>query len=139
MIDLVSQNPMIQLSAAAMTLSSRRMTLIAANLSNIDTPNYHTQDFDFEAAFNGAMADMDRQLSPTSSTTSYFNSSKGLAAPEISDPIDITSERNDGNDVHLDRETMNLAKTQQIYQLSSNFAQTELKKVLGAIRDAAAK
>ena len=139
MIDLVSQNPMIQLSAAAMTLSSRRMALIASNLSNIDTPNYHTKDFDFEAAFKNAMSDMDGQLSPTSSSPSYFKDSKGPSAPESIDPIDLTSERNDGNDVHLDRETMNLAKTQNIYQLSSSLAQTELKKVLGAIRDAAAK
>ena len=139
MIDLVSQNPMIQLSAAAMTLANRRMGLIAANLANIDTPNYHTKDFKFEAAFNNAMADMDRQLSPIPSTPSYFHSSSSVSAPEIIDPVDITSERNDGNDVHLDRETMNLSKAQETFQLASNFAQTELKKVLGAIRDAAAK
>ena len=65
--------------------------------------------------------------------------SSSVSAPEIIDPVDITSERNDGNDVHLDRETMNLSKAQETFQLASNFAQTELKKVLGAIRDAAAK
>jgi len=37
----------------------------------------------------------------------------------------------------LDRETMNLATTQELYQVSSNLAQNELRTVLGAIRDAA--
>jgi hypothetical protein len=32
---------------------------------------------------------------------------------------------------------MLLAKTQNIYQLASNFAQAELRRVLGAIRDGA--
>ena len=114
------------------------MALVASNLSNIDTPGYHTKDFNFEDAFKAEMTRLDGQLSPTSSgsspVTSYFTSSgTGVAMPPIIDPIDISSERNDGNDVHLDRETMNLAKTQEIYQLSSNLAQNELKLVLGAI------
>jgi flagellar basal-body rod protein FlgB len=126
------------LADKGMSLAARRMSLIAGNLANIDTPNYHTQDFNFEEAFKTEMAKLDRQFSPASSVHSYFQDrTDGIATPTISDPIDITSERNDGNDVHLDRETMNLAKTQSIYQVSSNLAQTELKLVLGAIRDAA--
>jgi len=138
MFDLVSRNPMLQLSDRSMTLASRRMALIASNLSNIDTPGYHTRDFNFEEAFKAEAAKLDRQLSPSTSSPSYFTSSQqGVTVPAIIDPVDITSERNDGNDVHLDRETLNLAKTQEIYQLSSNLAQNELRTVLGAIRDAA--
>jgi len=138
MFDLVSSNTMLQMADRTMTLASRRMALVASNLSNIDTPGYHTQDFNFEDAFKAEMTKLDGQLSPTSlgssSATSYFTSSTaGVTMPPIIDPVDITSERNDGNDVHLDRETMNLAKTQEIYQLSSNLAQNELKLVLGAI------
>ena len=138
MFDLVSHNPMLQMTDRSMTLASRRMALIASNLSNIDTPGYHTRDFNFEEAFKAEAAKLDRQFSPGTSSPSYFASSQqGVTMPQIIDPVDINSERNDGNDVHLDRETMNLAKTQEIYQLSSNFAQLELRKVLGAIRDGA--
>jgi flagellar basal-body rod protein FlgB len=139
MFDLVSHNAMLQMADRGMTLASRRMTLIASNLANIDTPGYRTQDFNFEDAFKAEMEKLDRQLSPGSlgSAGSSFSSGSGVAAPTITDPLDITSERNDLNDVHLDRETMNLAKSQEIYQLSSNFAQNELRTVLGAIRDAA--
>ena len=138
MFDLVSSNSTLQMTDRSMTLAARRMALIASNLSNIDTPGYHTRDFNFEDAFNTEMAKLDRQLSPTTSTPSYFTSEQdGVTLPPVTDPQDITSERNDGNDVHLDRETMNLAKTQETYQFASNLAQSELRTVLGAIRDAA--
>lgn len=143
MFDLLSHDATIQMSDRAMTLAARRMALVASNLSNIDTPGYHTQDFNFNDAFNNEMAKLDRQFSPgaTSSVPSSFsyftNAESGVTIPSITDPVDITSERNDGNDVHLDRETMNLATTQETYQLASNLAQSELRLVLGAIRDAA--
>jgi flagellar basal-body rod protein FlgB len=137
MFDLVSGNSMIQMMDRSMTLATRRMTLIAANLANIDTPNYHTQDFSFEKAFKQSMAELDGQLSPTSSSLpSYFPSASTATVPTTNDDAPPAYERNDLNDVNLDQQTELLAKTQNIYQLSSEFAQNELRTVLGAIRDA---
>ena len=136
MFDLVSQNPMIAMADRGMSLSAQRMSLIASNLANIDTPGYRTRDFNFETAFKAEMEKLDRQFSPGPRQGAQASGSQALDPLEIIDPVDITSERNDGNDVHLDRETMNLASTQNIYSLSSNLAQNELKLVLGAIRDA---
>lgn len=136
MFDLVSSNPMLQMMDRSMTLASRRMTLIAGNIANIDTPNYRAQDFSFEAAFNKEMAALDRQFSPTTpSLPSYFPSTRTVSAE--ADASGPTFERNDLNDVSLDQQTMLLSKTQEMYQLSSNFAQAELRKLLGAIRDGA--
>ncbi|BDU77481.1 flagellar basal body rod protein FlgB [Mesoterricola sediminis] len=135
MFDLVSNNPMIQLSARGMTLASQRMGLIASNLANIDTPGYRTRDFDFETAFKAEMDKLDRQFRPSPGQAAEV--AGPVDTPPATHPLDITDERNDGNDVHLDRETAALAKTQQIYQFTSNLAQTELRLVLGAIRDAA--
>jgi flagellar basal-body rod protein FlgB len=141
MFDLVSQNPMIQVADRGMSLASARMSLVASNLANIDTPGYRTRDFDFEAAFKTEMDKLDRQLSPgafAGGGDPSAASTPGRMSPlQIINPVEINSERNDGNDVHLDRETMNLAKTMSIYTLASNLAQGELKLVLGAIRDAA--
>ncbi len=137
MFDLVSGNYMIQMANRGMTLATRRMGLIASNIANIDTPNYRAQDFSFEEAFKKEMTALDGQFSPsTSAMPSYFpdTSSAGKAAPE---GTATSYERNDLNDVSLDQQTMNLAKTQQMYQLSSSFAQVELRRVLGAIRDGA--
>jgi flagellar basal-body rod protein FlgB len=138
MFDLVSNNYMLQMMDRSMTLATRRMTLIAGNLANIDTPNYQTKDFSFEKAFNQSMAEMDRQFSPsaTPATPSYFASS-AAPLPINDDSTQSSYERNDLNDVNLDQQTMLLAKTQNLYQLSSGFAQVELRRVLGAIRDGA--
>ncbi len=135
MFDLVSNNRMIALADKGMSLATQRISLVASNLANIDTPGYRTRDFDFEAAFRTEMEKLDRQFSPTPGAPSAFDA--GITPPAIIHPDDITSERNDGNDVRLDRENMLLSKAQTVYTLSSNLAQGELKLVLGAIRDAA--
>jgi flagellar basal-body rod protein FlgB len=135
MFDLVSSNYMLQMMDKSMTLATRRMTLIAGNIANIDTPNYQAQDFSFEDAFKQQMAAMDRQFSPgIPPMPSAFTSA---AATPVASATTPDFERNDLNDVNLDQQTMLLAKTQEIYQLSSNFAQAELRRVLGAIRDGA--
>ncbi len=139
MFDLVSSNPMLQMMDRSMTLATRRMALIAGNLANIDTPNYRAQDFSFEDAFKASMAAMDRQFSPGPLTLpSHFPPSTPSPVQVSASPQGPVFERNDLNDVNLDQQTMLLAKTQNIYQLSSNFAQVELRRVLGAIRDVVA-
>jgi len=139
MFDLVSNNYMLQMMDRSMTLATRRMTLIAGNLANIDTPNYRARDFSFEDAFKQSMAEMDRQFSPTATPAlpSYFPAPATPPAPASAPASDPAYERNDLNDVSLEHQTMLLAKTQNLYQLSSNFAQVELRRVLGAIRDGA--
>jgi flagellar basal-body rod protein FlgB len=139
MFDLVSTNPMLQMMDRSMTLATRRMALIAGNLANIDTPNYRAQDFSFEDAFKASMAEMDRQNSPGPLTLpSHFPPSAPSPIQAEASSQGPAFERNDLNDVNLDQQTMLLAKTQNNYQLSSNFAQVELRRVLGAIRDVVA-
>jgi flagellar basal-body rod protein FlgB len=135
MFDLVSNNYMIQMMDKGMTLATRRMTLIAGNIANIDTPNYQAQDLSFEDAFKQEMAAMDRQFSP--GVTSMPSTFSSVASQVSSTGTGAAFERNDLNDVSLDQQTMLLSKAQETYQLSSSFAQAELRKVLGAIRDGA--
>ncbi len=40
--------------AQALTLESRRTQLLAANIANVDTPNYKARDLDFKAALANA-------------------------------------------------------------------------------------
>ncbi len=141
MFDLVSGNPMIQLMDRSMTLASRRQTLIASNLANIDTPGYRTRDFDFEGALKAALAEEDRQQSPTSlarTNPMHLQGSSSAEFPPTTDPVRPDSERNDGNDVSLDRENMLMARTQMAYQNASNFMQVELRKMYFLIRESVA-
>jgi flagellar basal-body rod protein FlgB len=135
MFDLTSGNGMIQSMDSALTLASKRQTLIASNLANLDTPGYRTRDFSFEGALKSAL---DGQFSPYSMKTTHplhLQGSGGGALPPTTDPLLPSAERNDGNDVSLDRENMLLARTQTHYQTASTFMQVELRKLYAMIRE----
>jgi flagellar basal-body rod protein FlgB len=138
MFDLTQSNGMIQAMDRSLTLASQRQTLIASNLANIDTPGYHTRDFSFEGALKAAL---EGQNAPTSLRTTHARHLQGSTSqslPPSTDPLSPSSERNDGNDVSLDRESMLLSLTQTNYQIASNFMQVELRKLYGMIKEVSA-
>jgi len=138
MFDITSGNGMIQTMDRGLTLASQRQTLIASNLANLDTPGYHTRDFSFEGAMKSAIAG---QLSPSTLTTTHpmhLQGSTSGSLPPSMDALQPSAERNDGNDVSLDRENMLLTRTQTNYLTASTFMQVELRKLYSLIRDAVA-
>lgn len=136
MFDLVSANSMIQTMDRSMSLATQRMGLIAGNLANIDTPGYRTQDFNFTAALKTELARLDGNQMPIAQThPRHFSLQSSTGLPPSAEPTRPNWERNDGNDVSLDRENAALARTQQAYQLSASFAQQELRKIYLLIRD----
>jgi flagellar basal-body rod protein FlgB len=138
MFDLTSGNGMIQAMDRGLTLASQRQTLIASNLANLDTPGYRTRDFSFEGAMKAALSG---QTSPNALATTnpmHLQGSSNPSLPPTTDNLQPNSERNDGNDVNLDRENMLLARTQTAYQTASTFMQVELRKLYSLIREASA-
>jgi len=137
MFDLVSSNPLIQAMDQSMTLATRRLGLIASNMANIDTPGYRTQDFNFEETLKNELAQVDGNQLPMSRTDpKHFASQSGASLSPPTDAARPSYERNDGNDVNLDQESLKLARTQNAYILGSNFAQVELRRIRKAISDA---
>jgi len=138
MFDITSGNGMIQAMDRGLSLASQRQTLIASNLANLDTPGYQTRDFSFEGAMKSALSG---QTSPNSLTTTHpmhLQGSTSFSLPPTTDALQPSSERNDGNDVSLDRENMLLARTQTTYQTASTMMQVELRKLYSLIREASA-
>jgi flagellar basal-body rod protein FlgB len=138
MFDLTSGNAMIQTMDLSMSLASKRQTLIASNLANLDTPGYRTRDFSFEGAMKAALSG---QNSPTSLVTTNPMHLQGSTVGPLPPSVDLlhpSSERNDANDVSLDRENMLLARTQINYQASSTFMQVELRKLYSVIKEGTA-
>jgi flagellar basal-body rod protein FlgB len=139
MFDITRNNGMLQLMDASMTLASKRQTLIASNLANIDTPGFHTRDFSFQGALKSALESQAGQQSPAAmklTQAGHQSPSASTSLPPSEDPIWPSWERNDGNDVNLDRENMLLARTQQTYQTASLFMQAQLRQLYYAIREA---
>ena len=138
MFDITSGNKMIQTMDQALTLASKRQAFIASNLANLDTPGYRTKDFSFEGALKSAV---EGQISPTSLTTTHamhLQGSTSSSLPASTDALKPNAERNDGNDVSLDRENMLLSRTQGAYQNASTLIQVELRKLYLLIREASA-
>jgi flagellar basal-body rod protein FlgB len=138
MFDITSGNRMIQTMDQGLTLASKRQAFIASNLANLDTPGYRTKDFSFEGALKLAI---DGQKSPTNLTATHrmhLQGSTSSSLPASTDALKPNAERNDGNDVNLDRENMLLSRTQGAYQNASTFMQVELRKLYLLIREASA-
>ncbi|WP_263365566.1 flagellar basal body rod protein FlgB [Edaphobacter bradus] len=99
-------------------LTSEQMKVTASNMANVDTPGYKTQGFDFEAEFA-------RQMQST-----VLSGDANVA--QVQD-VDGLVSRPDGNNVSMDRESMQLAKTQLQFRLGVELLKHEYSGVMSAI------
>lgn len=112
------QMPMADLLGHYLDLASQQMKVTAQNVANIDTPGYKTVGFDFDAALQNAL-----QSSATQAT----------AQPRTA-KVDGLVSRPDGNNVSMDRESMNLAKTQLQFRTGVELLKHEFSRMMNAIR-----
>jgi flagellar basal-body rod protein FlgB len=101
-------------------LTSKQMQLTAGNMANVDTPGYKTQGFDFEQEFA-------RQLDSS-------GGADGLAGAQVqAQDVNGLVARPDGNNISMDREGMQLAKSQLQFRLGVQLLKTEFSNVMSAI------
>ena len=100
-------------------LTSEQMKLTAGNMANVDTPGYKTQGFDFEQEFA-------RQLRQT-------GADDASATQTASQDVDGLVTRPDGNNVSMDREGIQLAKSQLQFKLGVELLKHEYSSVMSAI------
>lgn len=136
MLDLISTNPMIRLMDRSMSLANHRLGLIASNLANLDTPGYRTRDFSFQEALRAELGQAPDGVSLARTHPGHLGGGAG-AGTGGGRGIDPAFERNDGNSVNLDQQTMLLARTQGQYTLAAGIAQVELRRIYQAIREGA--
>jgi flagellar basal-body rod protein FlgB len=102
--------------ARYLDLASEQMKLTAGNMANVDTPGYKTQGFDFEQEFA-------RQLN---------DSSNAADVARVQD-VDGLVSRPDGNNVSMDREGMQLAKSQLQFRMGVELLKHEFSSMMSAI------
>jgi flagellar basal-body rod protein FlgB len=105
--------------ARYLDLASEQMKLTAGNMANVDTPGYKTQGFDFEQEFA-------RQLKGASSAWTAEDVAR------VQD-VDGLVSRPDGNNVSMDREGMQLAKSQLQFRMGVELLKHEFSSVMSAI------
>ena len=121
---MTSSTNLISALESFISLSGRREQTIAANMANVDTPGYHTQDIDFDR-------ELKRAMNNSMANTNFEGSDAELnpASQEVQGLI----ERPDGNNVDLDREGMMLAQTQLQHQMGVSLLKHHFHNLLSAI------
>jgi flagellar basal-body rod protein FlgB len=97
-------------------LTSEQMKLTASNMANVDTPGFKTQGFDFEQEFA-------RQLQGGADAVDLAQAQE----------VDGLVARPDGNNVSMDREGMQLAKSQLQFRMGVELLKHEFSGVMSAI------
>jgi flagellar basal-body rod protein FlgB len=114
----MATTPLLQALQGYLQVTADRQQLVTANMANVDTPGYHTQDINFQTAMQQVMDQGgDMKLQPASVE------------------VDNLPERPDGNNVNLDRESMMMSETQLQYQMGVQLIKEEFHELLTAIKD----
>ncbi len=103
-----------------LTLTNKRETVIAANMANIDTPGYRTQDLNFQGEIHRMMTNPD-------------TAENGEQTPVSLKKVSGLLERPDGNNVDLDRESLLLSEAQLQYQMGTQLLKSQFHQLLSAI------
>jgi flagellar basal-body rod protein FlgB len=96
-----------------MNLVSARQKLVASNIANADTPGYQTKDVDFEKELQSQMSG---------------------AKPNVIEVSGLKN-KNDGNNVDVDREARLLAENALRFSVASQLAHSEISTIRTAIEE----
>jgi len=96
-----------------MDLLADRQKIVASNIANIDTPGYRTRDIDFRREFASQVR---------------------LGGPETME-VGGLPEKNDGNNVSVDREARLLAENALRFNIASNLVRSQIRILKKAIAE----
>src|SRR5579884_3689372 len=99
-------------------LAASEAKLTAENMANIDTPGYRAMGMDFAAEMRRAMSD---------------TAAGRAAAPVHARPEDGLIARPDGNNVSMDRESLNLSDAQLKYRTGITLLKQQYQMTMDAI------
>ena len=108
--------PMSEALSRYLDLQTARMKLTATNMANVETPGYRTQGIDADSEFARALGAHGVVSEPTVAET------QGLIA------------RPDGNNVSMDRESMQMAETQLQFRTGVELLRHQFTMLSDAIR-----
>ncbi len=100
-------------------LQTQGMRATAANMANVDTPDYKTVGMDFAKEFSHALDS---------------RSVSAEAAPATLNEVEGLVSRPDGNNVSMDREAMNMAQTQLQFRTGIELLKHEFSRMSDAIK-----
>ena len=96
-----------------MNLVSARQKVVASNIANADTPGYQTKDIDFSSELQSQMSG---------------------SKPNVIEVSGLRN-KNDGNNVDMDREARLLAENALRFSVAENLAHSEISTIRTAIQE----
>jgi flagellar basal-body rod protein FlgB len=114
----MATTPLLQVLQGYLKVTTDRQQLVTANMANVDTPGYHTQDINFQSAMQQVM-----------------DQGAGPHLEPASMEVANLPERPDGNNVNIDRESMMLSETQLQYQMGVQLIKEQFHELLTAMKD----
>lgn len=89
----------------ALQVSERRLSVLASNIANADTPNYKARDIDFRAAMQQAMFEAAPATDPADKTRCSASANKSESELDIFSSYRVPVQSSvDGNTVDMDTE-----------------------------------
>jgi flagellar basal-body rod protein FlgB len=123
----------IGVHATALQLRSQRTEVLAANLANVDTPNYRARDLDFKSALAAASKPTGPvHLATTSNGHIAGAPANGMPGPELKYRVPLAPAI-DGNTVDAQLEQAAFAENNVRYQATLTFVTGKLRSLLTAI------
>jgi len=120
---------------AALNVQSKRLSLLANNLANADTPGYQARDIDFRAAMQRAMSGQaPRAVGLQQTDARHLQSQARYLATEAGYRVPTQPDTGDGNTVDAAVEMANYAQSAQQYQTSLTFLNGKIRALLSVIR-----
>ena len=111
-----------------LNLSSLELKLTAQNMANIDTPGYRAQGFDFAGEMERSLTELTAGQTKNGVVRKPFSPSAARVGL-----VDGLIERPDGNNVSMDRESLNLAEAQLEFRTGIELLKRESARVMDAI------
>jgi len=116
-------SPTLDAMQHALSLATKRETMLHANLANANTPGYKRKDLDFNVSLDEALG---------RETPSHIKDMSQQVRQAISDQTSITG---DGNNVDTEREVQGIAETQLRFSALSQMAASYFSDLKSAIRE----
>ncbi|HLK16546.1 MAG TPA: flagellar basal body rod protein FlgB [Fimbriimonadaceae bacterium] len=116
-------SPTLDAMQYALSLATKRETMLHANLANANTPGYKRKDLDFNVSLDEALG---------RETPSHIKDMSQQVRQAISDQTSITG---DGNNVDMEREVQGIAETQLRFSALSQMAASYFSDLKSAIRE----
>jgi len=127
----IADNPILNILGRALDVSSRRASLVASNVANVDTPGYKAKTFDFDAAL-AACSENYAEMQPVQTDPRHMSQGAGTELPidvqETASPCRV-----DGNTVDIEQEMADLLQSELMFSASSKLIAKKIEMLKTAI------